>query len=127
MTIYLNVAEIKAVHVAVMALFGGGGPGIRDLNGLEAAVNRPQSGYYANLTKEAAALLESLLINHPFVDGNKRVAFAACDVFLRLNGRHIHGKTTRLYQLVMGWIAAAPADRFARISAELREVVCDLP
>jgi death-on-curing protein len=72
-------------------------------------------------------LLESLLINHPFLDGNKRVAFAACDVFLRLNGRYIQGDTARLYQRIMGWIAAAPADRFAAISSDLRDAVHTLP
>jgi death-on-curing protein len=57
------------------------GPGV-----LEAALFRPQTGYYEDIVIEAAALLESLAINHPFVDGNKRIAFAAADVFLRING-----------------------------------------
>lgn len=53
---------------------------------LESALFRPQSGYYTDLVEMAAALFESLINNHPFVDGNKRVAFFATDVFLRLNG-----------------------------------------
>lgn len=63
----------------------GGASGIRDMGALEAAVFRPQSGYYDDIIWEAAALIESLTINHPFVDGNKRIAFAAMDVFLRIN------------------------------------------
>jgi len=53
---------------------------------LESALHRPRTGYYADLAEMAAALFESLIMNHPFVDGNKRVAFFATDVFLRLNG-----------------------------------------
>lgn len=64
----------------------GGAPGIRDRGLLESALYRPGSGYYDSLEQMAAALFESLLINHPFVDGYKRVAFFATDVFLRLNG-----------------------------------------
>jgi death-on-curing protein len=59
----------------------GGASGLRDRGLLESALYRPQSGYYDGLDQMAAALLESLLINHPFVDGNKRVAFFATDVF----------------------------------------------
>jgi death on curing protein len=64
----------------------GGGRGIRDLGLVESALYRPRTGYYADLIEMAAALFESLLKNHAFVDGNKRVAFFATDVFLRLNG-----------------------------------------
>ena len=123
---YLSVTDVMAVHHVMIGLFGGL-HGIRDADALESAVNRPQSGYYADFEEEAAALLESLLINHPFLDGNKRAAFAACDVFLRLHGRMIRGKPAQLYQLVMDWIAATPTDRFARISADLRGAIHDLP
>lgn len=64
----------------------GGAPGVRDPGALEAALYRPQTGYYEDIVAEAAALLESLAINHPFVDANKRIAYAAADVFLRING-----------------------------------------
>jgi death-on-curing protein len=53
---------------------------------LEAAVFRPQTGYYANLAEEAAALMESLANKHAFLDGNKRVAFDATHTFLLVNG-----------------------------------------
>jgi len=64
----------------------GGDHGIRDRGLLESALFRPQTGYYTHMEEMAAAMFESLLINHAFVDGNKRVAFFATDVFLRLNG-----------------------------------------
>lgn len=50
---------------------------------------RPQMGYYQDIIEESAAFMESLAMNHPFVDGNKRMAFFATDVFLRLNGHYI--------------------------------------
>ena len=64
----------------------GGVHGVRDRGLLESALFRPQTGYYTHIEEMAAAMFESLLINHAFVDGNKRVAFFATDVFLRLNG-----------------------------------------
>lgn len=82
---YLTVADVLGMHAILMQRYGGEG-GVRDPGALESALFRPQTGYYADIIAEAAALLESLAINHPFVDGNKRIAFAAADVFLRING-----------------------------------------
>ena len=82
---YLTVADVLGMHTILMQRYGGAG-GVRDPGALEAALFRPQTGYYSDIIAEAAALLESLAINHPFVDGNKRIAFAAIDVFLRING-----------------------------------------
>ena len=82
---YLTVADVLGMHTVLIQRYGGAG-GVRDPGALEAALFRPQTGYYADIIAEAAALLESLAINHPFVDGNKRIAFAAADVFLRING-----------------------------------------
>ena len=82
---YPSIQEVIALHDALIDLFGGA-RGIRDEGALASAIMRPQIGYYDTLIKEAAALLESLAMNHPFVDGNKRAALAATDVFLRLNG-----------------------------------------
>ena len=82
---FLSLDEAIAIHDAVIDAFGGS-PGVRDLGLLESALYRPQSGYYDDLPSMAAALFESLIKNHPFVDGNKRVAFFGTDVFLRLNG-----------------------------------------
>jgi len=82
---YLTVADVLGMHIALISRYGGV-PGVRDPGGLEAALFRPQTGYYGDVVAEAAAMMESLAINHPFVDGNKRIAFAAADVFLRVNG-----------------------------------------
>lgn len=82
---YLTVADVLGMHSVLMQRYGGA-PGVRDPGALEAALFRPQTGYYEDIVTEAAALLESLAINHPFMDGNKRIFFAAADVFLRING-----------------------------------------
>lgn len=84
MTDYLTVAEILAMHEELIGKYGGS-EGVRDLGLIEAALFRPQTGYYADLIAEAAALWESLSQNHAFVDGNKRIAFAAMNAFLEIN------------------------------------------
>jgi death on curing protein len=84
-TRYLNKKHIIAIHEELIDRFGGL-QGIRDEALLESAVGRYQSGYYADVLEEAAALMESLGINHPFLDGNKRIAVTAPFVFLMLNG-----------------------------------------
>jgi death-on-curing protein len=85
---YLTTVEVLAMHSDQIARYGGG-EGVRDLGLLEAAVYRPQTGYYADLIEEAAALWESLSQNHPFIDGNKRTAFAAAYTFLAINGARL--------------------------------------
>lgn len=85
---YLTFADISAIHDDQIARYGGSS-GIRDAGQLEAALHRPQTGYYADIIAEAAALWESLSQNHPFIDGNKRAAFAACYTFLAINGVRI--------------------------------------
>ncbi len=82
---YLTLADVLAIHADQIATYGGA-EGVRDPGQLEAALFRPQSGYYADTIAEAAALWESLSQNHPFVDGNKRTAFAAMFTFLAING-----------------------------------------
>lgn len=85
MTRYPILEEVIAVQAGLIAKFGGS-PGIRDQGGLESALARPQTGYYADIIQEAAALWESLSQNHPFVDGNKRVAVTVTAAFLKVNG-----------------------------------------
>lgn len=82
---FLSLDEVLEIHSVLIKRFGGP-EGVLDLGLLESALHRPQSGYYKDLVEMAAAMFESLIKNHPFVDGNKRVAFFASDVFLRLNG-----------------------------------------
>ncbi|WP_292925456.1 type II toxin-antitoxin system death-on-curing family toxin [Nitrosomonas sp.] len=97
---YLTVPDILAIHSILIQRYGGT-HGIRDRNALESALFRLQSGYYVDIVAEAAALMESLAINHPFVDGNKRVAFAATDIFLRINGYRINCESMIIYADMM--------------------------
>jgi len=83
--IYPTIDEVLIAHARLIARFGGGG-GLRDLGALEAALARPQTGYYAEVIEQAAALMESLSQNHPFVDGNKRTSISVAAAFLRING-----------------------------------------
>lgn len=82
---HLSLDEVLELHRRLIARFGGKG-GVRDLGLLESALFRPKTGYYVDIFEMASALFESLVMNHPFIDGNKRVAFFTTDVFLRLNG-----------------------------------------
>jgi death on curing protein len=90
-TLYLTAFEVMVMQRALVERYGGT-HGLRDAGALESALFRPQSGYYDDLIWEAAALFESLAMNHPFIDGNKRIAFAGVDVFLRVNGLRLHAK-----------------------------------
>lgn len=101
MPTYLTMDEIVMMHEILIQKFGGSA-GIRDKGALEGAVYRPQSGYYNDRITEAAALFESLAINHPFVDGNKRIAFAAMDVFLRMNGYKLNTNSQDTYNFIIG-------------------------
>lgn len=98
---FLSRDEALAVHRSLLERFGGP-PGVRDLGLLESALYRPQTGYYDDLAAMAAALFESLIMNHPFVDGNKRVAFFATDVFLRLNGYKLTVEAKRAHRFLIG-------------------------
>ena len=84
-TLYPTLEETLYLHNRLLEVFGGA-HGVRDLGLLESALARPKSGYYESLAEQAAALMHSIAMNHCFIDGNKRVAFALTDVFLRLNG-----------------------------------------
>jgi len=99
-TQFLSLDEVLAIHDRLIEAFGGV-PGIRDPGLLESALYRPQSGYYESLEEMATALFESLLINRPFVDGNKRVTFFATDVFLRLNGWRLQLDGERAHNFLM--------------------------
>ena len=101
MTSYPTVDEVIAVHAQLIARFGGA-LGIRDRGALESALARPQSGYYTDLIQEAAALWESLSQNHPFVDGNKRVAVTTMAAFLRVNGYRLEFDDTEAFSFLIG-------------------------
>ncbi len=97
---YVTTADALFFHKQLIERYGGA-PGIRDVGALESALHRPQTGYYDTLIQEAAALMESLAQNHPFVDGNKRVAFAVVDVFLRINGYGITGQSKDIHEHII--------------------------
>lgn len=87
---YLTPQQVLAIHHQVIRRFGGS-HGIRDLALVESAVARPRASFggqdlYRTIFRKAAALLQSLLKNHPFVDGNKRTAITSAGVFLKMNG-----------------------------------------
>ena len=101
---YLTVAEIYHMQHRLIELFGGL-HGVRDPGAIEAAVFRPQTGYYESVGEEAAALMESLGMNHGFTDGNKRIAFTAADVFLRRNGFYLEVNVIEGHEFIEGSLA----------------------
>jgi death-on-curing protein len=103
--VYLTVGEVLQIHRQQIDQYGGA-HGLRDQGLLESAVFRPQLGYYSTITEEAAALMESLANNHPFLDGNKRVAFAATHTFLLVNGYDLEVKPLPAYEFMMRSIAS---------------------
>jgi len=99
--LFLTADEVLAIHEALIREFGGPA-GVRDPGLLESALYRPRTGYYDDIAEMAAAMFESLLMNHPFVDGNKRVAFFATDVFLRLNGWKLRVEADPAHAFLIG-------------------------
>ncbi len=100
MSRYLTTHDVEVMHHVLIERYGGS-LGLRDLGLLEAAVFRPQSGYYADTLLQGAALFARLIIKHPFIDGKKRIAFAAMDVFLRMNGYQLMVDSNRIYSKIM--------------------------
>lgn len=118
MTDYLTVIEVLAIHEDQIDRYGGSS-GIRDPGLLEAALFRPQTGYYADLIDEAAALWESLSQNHPFIDGNKRTAFAVTYTFLVINGARLTAGADKTQEFLIDLYADGNVD-FERLSRWLR-------
>jgi death-on-curing protein len=106
---HLTTEEVVAIHEGLISTFGGSG-GLRDAGLLESALFRPRTGYYPDLGEMAAALFESLLMNHPFVDGNKRVAFFATDVFLRINGWKLRVDADPAHRFLIGLLERGECD-----------------
>ena len=115
---FLTVDEVIEIHAEVIRRFGGE-PSIRDLGLLESALYRPRTGYYDDVVAMAAALFESLLVNHPFIDGNKRVAFFATDVFLRLNGWRLDVPAKQGEKFILSLLEDRAAT-FERVSVWIR-------
>lgn len=83
--LYLTIDDVLWIHQEQIRIFGGAS-GVRDTGLILSTLLRPQTGYYSDLIEEAAALWESLTMNHGLVEGNKRVAFATTIIFLQANG-----------------------------------------
>jgi death-on-curing protein len=119
MTDYLAIIEVLAIHHDQIERYGGA-HGVRDFGLLEAALYRPQTGYYEDVIEEAAALWESLAMNHPFVDGNKRVAAAGMLTFLAINGYAIKPDSREIYRFIIENLEGRSFS-YDRLAAWLRE------
>ena len=124
-TLFLTIDEVLAIHERLVDAFGGT-PGLRDPGLLESALFRPRTGYYGDLSEMAVALFESLLMNHPFVDGKKGVAFFATDVFLRLNGSRLAVRPDSAHRFLIGLLEAGACD-FDRLLPWIRRSIRPLP
>ncbi len=111
---YLTLNEVLDLYQQVMEQ-SGGAVGIRDLNALESAVAQPRMTFggeelYPTVVEKASALGFSLVMNHPFVDGNKRIGHAAMETFLVLNGFEINASVDE-QERVISQLAASELDR----------------
>ena len=105
MTIYLTAEQGLFVHYRLLSETGGE-HGVRDLGLLESAIDRPQATFdrqelYRDIFEKAAALMESLINNHPFVDGNKRTGIACAVLFLQQNGILFSAKNAELEKFTL--------------------------
>jgi death-on-curing protein len=113
-TRYLSIHEVLALHERIAAQ-SGGGVGLRDLTLLESALAQPRQSFggsdlYSSLVEKAGALGFSLIANHPFVDGNKRIGHAAMEIFLVLNGQEIDADVDEQERVVLA-VAAGDMSR----------------
>ena len=108
---YLSLAEVLDLHRRVLGV-AGGAAGLRDLGLLESAVAQPLATYggaelYAGVVEKAVALGYSLIANHPFVDGNKRVGHAALETFLVLNGSELDASVEEAERVILAVASGA--------------------
>lgn len=122
---YITVAEVYQMQHLLIERFGGL-HGVRDKNAVEAAVFRPQVGYYNSIEEEAAALMESLANNNGFLDGNKRIAFIATDVFLMRNGFYIDVDVLEGHEFIDGSMDRQEF-RFSQIVDWIRQHIKPVP
>ena len=105
MITYLSVAQVLGLHEDLVGEFGGI-IGVRDRGSLESAVARPAMTFggddlYPDVAAKAAALMHSLVLNHPFVDGNKRIGVASAEYFLERNGLRLIASDDELEELTL--------------------------
>ncbi|HJW13289.1 MAG TPA: type II toxin-antitoxin system death-on-curing family toxin [Thermoanaerobaculia bacterium] len=110
---YLSIEQILLLHELQMDRFGGS-RGLRDRGGLESAAARPAMTFggedlYPDIAAKAAALMHSIVVNHPFVDGDKRVGISAAELFLELNGVRMGARDKDLEELTLS-VARAELD-----------------
>jgi death on curing protein len=101
----ISIQETVYIHNLLIKTFGGSS-GVRDFQALESALSRPFQTFdsvelYPSIIEKAASLLESLLANHPFVDGNKRTGYVLMRLFLKKNGMDIVADEETKYQFVI--------------------------
>ena len=126
MTRYLSLEQVLEAHQQVVAQ-SGGSQGVRDLGAVESAAAQPAMTFggqelYPSLEEKAAALGFSLIKNHPFVDGNKRIGHAAMATFLRLNGYRISANVDEQEEFVLR-LAAGEVSREELVEWLRRHVV----
>ncbi len=117
--IFLNLDEVLAIHAEMIRRYGGS-QGVRDLGLLEAAIAVPEASFdgqylHQGLAAMAAGYLFHVVLNHPFIDGNKRVGAAAADVFLGMNGCHLDASQDEYAAFVLA-VAAGQAGKDAAIA-----------
>lgn len=100
-TLYLSMDEVLELHTRTID-YHGGKSGVRDLGLLESALLRCQSGYYLSLSEQGASLLQSLCMNHCFMDGNKRVALLATVIFFKINGYRLKVSNKQIVSFIVG-------------------------
>ena len=116
---YPTLEEALELHEQSIHRFGGS-PGVRDMGLLLSALFRPQTGYYEDIIQMAAALMESLFVNHLFVEGNKRAAFFLTDIFLRMNGWKIKIKPRAGHRFILK-VLRQKTPRYSKIEKWLRK------
>ena len=124
MILFPSLEEALELHRQLIDRFGGA-EGVLDFGLLESALYRPQTGYYEDVIQMAAALMESLFINHPFVDGNKRTAFFLTDIFLRMNGWKIKVDAKEGHRFIITMLKGKTA-RYLKIEKWLRRHVVSI-
>lgn len=118
MTIYLTAEQTLFLHSRLIQETGGM-HGVRDLSMLLSALGRPMASFenqdlYGDIFSKAAALMDSLIRNHPFVDGNKRTAITAAGLFLHLNGYRMTVENDEMATFTLACAQSqVPADRIS--------------
>jgi death-on-curing protein len=101
---YPSLEEALYLHNILIEKFGGTNQ-VLDLGLLDSALSRPQSGYYESLSEQAGALMHSLVKNHAFADGNKRIALALTATFLLMNGYQLNASADQSEEFVLALAA----------------------